>query len=74
MLIGLAFTSLGIVTIVYASFTQKNNQDWVFWAIIPLVAINTGILFISSAIIHKVKADLIRKQKQKNTRVGLSED
>jgi hypothetical protein len=26
---------------------------------------NTGFLFIGSAVVHKVKADLIRRQKQK---------
>jgi heme/copper-type cytochrome/quinol oxidase subunit 3 len=68
MLIGLACTSIGIMTIVYASFSQKNQHDWLFWAIIPIITINTGLLFISSAVIHKVKADLIRRQKQKNSK------
>jgi len=41
-------------------------MDWIFWALISAVTINAGLLFLGSALIHKVKADLIRRQKQKN--------
>ena len=68
MIIGLIFTSAGISSIIYACFTQQNHNDWVFWAVIPVILINTGILFISSSVVHKVKADLIRRQKQKSSR------
>jgi hypothetical protein len=66
MLAGLLFTTAGIASIVYSSFTKDNRHDWIFWAIIPVITINTGLLFMGSAVVHKVKADLIRRQKQKN--------
>lgn len=69
LLIGLTFTTAGIFSIIYACFTQQQNQhDWLFWAVIPVILINAGLLFIASAVVHKVKADLIRRQKQKSSR------
>lgn len=68
MVIGLIFTTAGISSIIYACFNRQNQQDWMFWAIIPVILINTGLLFIARSVIHKVKADLIRRQKQKSSR------
>jgi len=68
ILIGLLFTTGGIFSIVYASFTKTNHEDWIFWAVIASIAINAGLLFIGSGVVHKVKADLIRRQKQKASR------
>jgi uncharacterized membrane protein HdeD (DUF308 family) len=74
MLIGLILTTAGIASIIYACFTKKNQQDWLFWAVIPVILINTGLLFIGSSVIHKVKADLIRRQKQKSSRADRDTD
>ena len=68
VLIGLVFTSGGIASIIYSTFTRENHQDWIFWAAIPIVAINAGLLFLGSSVVHKVKADLIRRQKQKGSK------
>lgn len=68
MFIGLIFTTAGIASIIYASFTKDQQHDWIFWAVIPIITVNTGLLFMGSSIIHKVKADLIRRQKQKSSR------
>ena len=65
-LVGLIFTTGGIFSILYVCFNRAGHQqDWVFWAVIAAIAINTGLLFIGSGAIHKVKADLIRRQKSK---------
>lgn len=67
MFIGLVFTTAGIASIIYSTFTKNSVQhDWIFWAIIPIITINTGLLFMGSSIVHKVKADLIRRQKSKS--------
>lgn len=68
MLIGLIFTTGGVFSIVYSCFMRSQQQDWVFWAIIATIAINSGLLFLGSGVVHKVKADLIRRQKQKSGR------
>lgn len=66
ILIGLLFTTGGILSIIYIIFTKAHENDAIFWAAIPVVTINTGLLFIGSAIVHKVKADFIRRQKRKS--------
>jgi uncharacterized membrane protein HdeD (DUF308 family) len=66
ILAGLIFTTAGISAIIYACFYKAHQQDWIFWSVTSAVAINAGLLFIASSVVHKVKADLIRRQKQKN--------
>jgi hypothetical protein len=66
MLVGFVLTTGGISAIIYSSFTDAHKMDWIFWAAISAVAINAGLLFLGSSLIHKVKADLIRRQKQKS--------
>ncbi len=65
MPIGFLLTTSGISSIIYAFLLNENKTDWLIWAAIPVVAINAGLLFLGSALIHKVKADLIRRQRQK---------
>jgi hypothetical protein len=65
MMIGFILTTSGISSIIYSAFTDEHKMDWIFWAAISAVAINAGLLFLGSALIHKVKADLIRRQRQK---------
>jgi hypothetical protein len=65
MLIGFILTTGGVSSVIYACFTGEQKMDWIFWASISAVALNAGLLFLGSALIHKVKADLIRRQKQK---------
>ena len=65
MLIGFILTTIGIAIIVYVALTDEPKFDWVFWAIVSALVINTGLLCLGSAMVHKVKADLIRKQRQK---------
>lgn len=64
-LIGLLFTSASAFVIIYACFHKQEEQDWIFWAIITAIGMSAGFLFIGSGAVHKVKADLIRRQKQK---------
>lgn len=66
LLIGLLFTTTGISSIIiYSAYINVHKIDWYLWAVIPVVTINAGLLFLGSALIHKVKADLIRRQRQK---------
>ena len=65
ILIGFALTTTGIFTIIYLLFSNQRKFDWIFWAVVATILINTGLLFLGSAAVHKVKADLIRRQKNK---------
>jgi divalent metal cation (Fe/Co/Zn/Cd) transporter len=66
LVIGFILTTIGISAISYIAFETDPRFDWVFWAIFSSVVINGGLFFLGSAAVHKVKADLIRKQKQKS--------
>lgn len=65
-LIGLLLTTASAFVILYVCFHKTEQQDWIFWAVITAIGLNAGFLFIGSGAVHKVKADLIRRQKQKN--------
>ena len=65
ILIGLILTNSSISAIIYAAYTDKHKLDWIYWVFISVLAFNAGLLFLGSALIHKVKADLIRRQKEK---------
>lgn len=67
LLIGLALVTVGIMCIFYMSFLRNNQEEWYLWAFAVIVLINGGLLSLGSAIVHKVKADFIRKQKHKDS-------
>jgi uncharacterized membrane protein HdeD (DUF308 family) len=66
MLIGFGFITMGILAIFYTSFIRSKPEEWYLWAFASIVLINGGLLFLGNAVIHKVKSDLIRKQRQKD--------
>lgn len=74
MLIGFAFTSLGIFIIVYASFERAHKDDWYLWAFVASILINTGLYLLVSAFVHKVKSDLIKRQKQREQQKTFTAD
>ncbi len=63
MLIGMLLIAGGVFCIVYSGI-MDDKKDWIFWAVISASGICAGLLFLGSSLIHKVKADLIRRQKQ----------
>ncbi|HEY6506092.1 MAG TPA: hypothetical protein VIZ28_19085 [Chitinophagaceae bacterium] len=67
LLIGLAFFSCGILIIYYTSlFLKSETEERYLWIFASIVLLNGGLLCLGSAIVHKVKSDLIRKQKIKD--------
>jgi hypothetical protein len=62
---GIIFITIGIFLIFYSAFTGIQKQDWYLWAIAIAVVINIGLILLGSAFVHKVKADFIRRQKQR---------
>ncbi len=62
---GFIAVTAGIFSIVYACFEKTKTTDWYFWAGIASILICTGLYFLTSAVVHKVKSDLIRRQKMK---------
>lgn len=73
LLVGIGFTSAGIFLILFACFTRQKD-DWYFWGLLSAVAVNTGLIMVGSAYVHKIKSDLIRRQKQKETQKTFTAD
>lgn len=65
ILIGLILTNISISALIYTANADKLKLDWIYRAFISVLAFNAGLLFLGSALIHKVKADLMRRQKEK---------
>jgi uncharacterized membrane protein HdeD (DUF308 family) len=74
LLIGIGLVTAGIFVILYASFEKGQKTDWYFWGIIAAVAVNSGILLMGSAFVHKVKSDLIRRQKLREQQKTFTSD
>ena len=66
LLIGLAFFSCGMMIVYYLALTNSRPDEWYLWVFGSIMLINGGVLLLGSAVIHKVKSDLIRKQKSKD--------
>ena len=74
LLVGIAFVTAGIFVIMFAAFEKGEKHDWYFWGILSAVAINTGILLLGSAYVHKIKSDLIRRQRQREQQKTFTAD
>jgi hypothetical protein len=66
MLVGFILVSGGILVLLYTSFLKDREQEWYIWAAATIILINSGLFVLGNAFVHKVKADLIRKQKIKD--------
>lgn len=64
MPVGFVFISAGIFAIVF-SLDKRPNDEWPIWVAIAIVAFNLGLAFLGSALIHKLKSDLIRRDRAK---------
>ena len=74
MLLGFAFTTAGILLIFYIMFEGNRKEDWYLWGIVASVLINTGLFLLVSAFVHKVKSDLIKRQKQRDLQKSVKKD
>lgn len=66
LLMGLGFVTGGVLVLAYISLVKSRPNEWYVWVFAATVLINGGLLCLGSAVIHKVKSDLIRRQKQKD--------
>ncbi len=68
LLMGIGLVSGGILVIIYTSFLESKDRqgEWYLWAAAAMALINGGLFILGNAFVHKVKSDLIRKQKQKD--------
>lgn len=65
LLIGFSFLIADIFFIFYLLFERPEIHDWYVWAIIAAVVFCTGLYLTCSAFVHKMKNDLIRRQRSR---------
>jgi hypothetical protein len=66
LLMGLGLVTGGVLVICYISLVKSRPNEWYVWVFAATMLFNGGLLCLGSAVIHKVKSDLIRKQKLKD--------
>ena len=74
LLLGFTFITAGILLILYAAFERTREEGWYFWGIVSSVLINAGLYFLMSAFVHKVKSDLIKRQKSRDQQKTFTDD
>jgi hypothetical protein len=62
MPIGFLLVGAGVVVIMYAA-NKRASDEWLIWAIISVTILNAGLGILGNAYIHKVKSDLMRRQR-----------
>ncbi len=67
LLVGMGLVSGGILVVIYTSFLESKDRqgEWYIWAASAMALINGGLFIMGNGLVHKVKSDLIKKQKQK---------
>jgi uncharacterized membrane protein HdeD (DUF308 family) len=65
MLLGFTIITAGILLIFFTAFERTRKEDWYFWGIVASIVINTGLYFLVTAFVHKIKSDFIKRQKQR---------
>ncbi len=63
LLTGFACVTAGIFVIMYLVFSKPKQGGWYFWGILTAILVNIGLYLLMSGFVHKVKSDLIRRQK-----------
>jgi hypothetical protein len=63
LLLGFAFVSGSVFLLVFPFHETQQKEDWYIWAIVASITLCIGLFFLVSAAVHKVKADLIKKQR-----------
>lgn len=76
LLFGFGAIIAAVMAIMYACFERTKHDDWYFWGVVVSLLLCLGVYLVSSAFVHKTKADLIRKQKlrQMQKPAGSEED
>jgi uncharacterized membrane protein HdeD (DUF308 family) len=65
MPIGFLLVSAGVLVIMYAA-NKRASDEWLIWGIISVSILNTGLGILGNAYIHKVKSDLMRRQRTRS--------
>lgn len=65
LLVGFSFIIGAIFVIVFAAFERARKDDWYFWGLVASILMCAGLYLLLSSFVHKMKSDLIKKQRMR---------
>ena len=65
LLVGFGLVTAAIFLIYFIIFNKLMKNDWYYWGIATAILLNAGLYMLVSAAVHKMKSDMIRRQKIK---------
>ncbi len=65
LLLGFSFVIGSIFLLLFPVFEKEQKDDWYIWAIVASLILCIGLYFLVSAAVHKVKSDLIKRQRSR---------
>ena len=74
LLAGFGAVIAGVMAILYACFERTKQDDWYFWGVVSSLFFCLGFYFMLNAFVHKVKADMIRKQRSRQHQKSISKE
>ncbi|HEV8282958.1 MAG TPA: hypothetical protein VGQ09_01540 [Chitinophagaceae bacterium] len=72
MPVGFLMVGAGIIVIMYSA-NKRASDEWLLWGIVSAAIITAGLGILGNAYIHKVKSDLIRKQRSRQSHSSIEE-
>lgn len=66
LLFGFGAIIAGVMLTLFVCSERAPIDEWYWWGMAISALICTGIYLIASALIHKMKSDMIRKQKMRH--------
>jgi len=64
MPLGFLLVGAGIIVIMYAA-NKRASEEWLMWGIVAVCIVTAGLGILGNAYVHKVKSDLMRRQRTK---------
>ena len=74
LLFGFGFITGAVFLILFVTFERPLKEDWYFWGIATALLFNVGLYLMVSSAVHKMKNDMIRRQKSKETQKTFTAD
>ncbi len=65
LLLGFSFVIGRIFLLMFPFFEKEQKDDWYIWAIVASIILCIGLYFLVNAAVHKVKSDLIKRQRSR---------
>jgi drug/metabolite transporter (DMT)-like permease len=74
LLFGFGSIIAAVMLILFVCFERMKHDEWYWWGMVIAILFCVGIYLIASACIHKMKSDMIRKQKIRHMQRSPDED